>query len=185
MTTPAATPARIVPAVVHPQSPALAVCSIGPGEGQESCGHDYFFIFAFRFPNVVMRRDDLRFIQAGYRIGMQRPMTKPPVHRPPAPRKRLPKSFKELTPARPFQPAHLFPRTGLESAAHPPHRPAQAAGLSQAQARAGGDHLDRARLVPDPVHRLERAGGSELCELALPAEAHQARRPENRGSAAD
>lgn len=35
-------------------------------------------------------------------------MTKPSVHRPPAPRKRLPKSFKELTPARHFNPRTFF-----------------------------------------------------------------------------
>jgi hypothetical protein len=35
-------------------------------------------------------------------------MTKPSVHRPPVPRKRLPKSFKELTPARHFNPRTFF-----------------------------------------------------------------------------
>src|SRR5262245_59875932 len=35
-------------------------------------------------------------------------MTKPPAHRPPAPRRQLPKCFKELTPARHFNPRTFF-----------------------------------------------------------------------------
>lgn len=35
-------------------------------------------------------------------------MKKPPAHRPPTPRKRLPKSFKDLTPSQHFKPASFF-----------------------------------------------------------------------------
>jgi L-ascorbate metabolism protein UlaG (beta-lactamase superfamily) len=35
-------------------------------------------------------------------------MKKPPAHRPPVPRKRLPKSFKDLTPSQHFKPASFF-----------------------------------------------------------------------------
>src|SRR5690349_16968945 len=59
--------------------------------------------------------------------------------------------FQGPDPVQTFQSAHLFPGNGLESAAHAPYRSAPAAGLPQAHPRPGGRHLDRSRVVPDPV----------------------------------
>src|SRR5579862_2064345 len=78
-----------------------------------------------------------------------------------------------------FQPAHIFSGTGLESPADAAHRSSAPAGFPQIIARPGGHHLDRPRVVPDPVHGPERADRPELCELVVSAQAHQAFRPQN------
>src|ERR1700690_512062 len=56
-----------------------------------------------------------------------------------------------------LQSAHIFPGTGLEGPADAAHRPSAPPGFSQIVARPGGHHLDRPRVVFDPVHGPERA----------------------------
>ena len=55
--------------------------------------------------------------------------------------------------------AHIFPGAGLEGLVYQAHRPAPAAGFSQAETPAGRHHLDRPRFVSHPVLGFERAGG--------------------------
>src|SRR5690606_531428 len=84
-----------------------------------------------------------------------------------------------------LQSADLLPSHGLEGAADAAERDDQAAVLSPAGTGADGGDMDRARVVSDPVHRPECPRGSELRELAVPAEAAAPDRAEAGGSSAD
>ena len=56
----------------------------------------------------------------------------------------------------PFQAVHFFPRTDFEGLAYAAHGRASDARLPEAQTRPGGHHVERPRIVFNPVHGLER-----------------------------
>ncbi len=68
-----------------------------------------------------------------------------------------------------FQSPQIFPRAGLESAVDAAHRTITPPDFPETCARPGRHHLDRPRVVFDPVHGLERPDRPEFCELAVPA----------------
>ena len=115
-----ATPVKTWPTVAHSRSPARADCKLAPASATTMVPVRINFFIIFPFIRTLLRSISLTreiyFYSKRKSANVSNNFMQPPVSHKKSPRRKLPRSFKDLTPAKHFNPAHFFSRAGLEGA---------------------------------------------------------------------